>query len=226
MGILGVSVIDFLHLLAYKGMGVFPGSTTDLATQLWVAARYLQAGSMLLAPLFLTRKARGAWLLSLYGLATAGLLTAVFGGWFPACFIEGPGLTPFKIASEYLICGLIAGGMILIYGRRRHLDPRVGRLVISALGLSIATELAFTLYSDVYGLFNQIGHVLKIAAFSLLYQGVTVSGLRRPYQTLFRGLTESEDRYRMLFATMIEGFALTGLSPMKAGTPAITASSR
>ena len=216
---LGVGAIDFLHLLAYKGLGVFPGATADLPTQLWIAGRYLQAVSLLLAPLFLTRRVRARGLLSAYGLATALLLAAVFGGWFPACFVEGLGLTPFKIASEYVICGLLAGGMFLVYRRRQHLDPLVLRLVIAALGLSIATELAFTLYTDVYGLFNQIGHILKIIVFVLLYKGVVETGLRRPYQTLFRELTQSEDRYRMLFDTMTEGFALHEIITDEQGRP-------
>jgi PAS domain S-box-containing protein len=216
---LGVGVIDFLHLLAYKGLGVFPGATADLATQLWIAGRYLQAVSLLLAPLFLTRRVRAGRLLGAYGLATALLLAAVFGGRFPACFVEGLGLTPFKVASEYIICGLLAGGMFLVYRRREHLDPLVLRLVIAALGLSMATELAFTLYTDVYGLFNQIGHILKIIVFVLLYKGVVETGLRRPYQTLFRELTQSEDRYRMLFDTMTEGFALHEIITDEQGWP-------
>ena len=93
------------------------------------------------------------------------------------------------------------------------------RLVIAALGLSIATELAFTLYTDVYGLFNQIGHILKIIVFVLLYKGVVETGLRRPYQTLFRELTQSEDRYRMLFDTMTEGFALHEIITDEQGRP-------
>jgi len=216
---LGVGALDLVHLLAYKGMGVFPNATADLATQLWIAARYLEAGSLLLAPLFLTRRVPVGGLLSAYVLATTLLLGAVFAGWFPACFVEGIGLTPFKVASEYIICGLLAGGMIFVYRRRAYLFPRVFRLVIAALGLSMATELAFTLYTDVYGSFNQIGHVLKIMAFALLYKGMIETGLQRPYQTLFRELAQSEGRFRMLFETMTEGFALHEIITDEQGRP-------
>jgi PAS domain S-box-containing protein len=216
---LGVGGLDLVHLLAYKGMGVFPKATVDLATQLWIAARYLEAGSFLLAPVYLTRRVRGWSLLSAYILAATLLLTAVFGGWFPVCFVEGQGLTPFKVASEYIICGLLAGGAFFLWRRREYLDRRVSRLVIGSLGLSIATELAFTLYGDVYGLFNQIGHILKIMAFILLYQGMIETGLRRPYQALFRELAESEGRYRMLFETMTEGFALHEIITDEQGRP-------
>ena len=34
-----VAVVDLVHMLAYPGMGVFAGGGTNLAAQLWVAAR-------------------------------------------------------------------------------------------------------------------------------------------------------------------------------------------
>ena len=154
---LAVGALDLLHLLAYKGLGVFPGATADLPTQLWIAARSLEAVSLLMAPLFLTRRVRALRLLSAYSLATALLLVLVFGGWFPACFVEGQGLTAFKIVSEYLICVLLAGAVFFVYRRRQHLDPAVLRLVIAALGVSIVSELSFTLYVDVYGLYQPAG---------------------------------------------------------------------
>ena len=51
-----VGGIDLLHTLAYKGMGVFPRRGADLPTQLWIAARYLEAVSLLIAPCLLSRK--------------------------------------------------------------------------------------------------------------------------------------------------------------------------
>lgn len=35
-----VAGVDLIHTLAYKGMGVFEGYETNLATQLWIATRY------------------------------------------------------------------------------------------------------------------------------------------------------------------------------------------
>jgi PAS domain S-box-containing protein len=203
-----VGVLDLLHLLTYKGMGVFVGATADLATQLWIAARGLEALSLLAAPLFLTRRVRAIRLLSAYGLATALLLVMVFAGWFPTCYIEGQGLTVFKVVSEYLICLLLAGAIFFVHLRRQYLDRKVLRLVIAAMVVSIASELSFTLYVDVYGLFNQVGHFLKIVAYALLYKAIIETGLQQPYRSLFRELAQSEKRYRKLFDTMTEGFAL------------------
>ena len=53
---LAVAPVDLVHMLAYKGMGVFPGYDANLATQLWIAGRYLISLSLLLAPAFLGRR--------------------------------------------------------------------------------------------------------------------------------------------------------------------------
>ena len=47
-----VGFIDLIHTLAYKGMGVYPGYNSDLPTQLWIAARWLQALSFFAATFF------------------------------------------------------------------------------------------------------------------------------------------------------------------------------
>jgi PAS domain S-box-containing protein len=205
---LAVGALELLHILAYKGMGVFPGATADLPTQLWIAARSLEAVSLLVAPFYLTRRVRAMSLLSAYSLATVLLGALIFSGYFPTCFVEGPGLTTFKTLSEYLVCVLLAGAIFFVYQRRQHLDQKVMRLVIAALGVNILSELSFTLYVDVYGLFNMVGHYLKIISWALLYKAIIETGLQQPYRTLFRELAQSEGMYRKLFEAMTEGFAI------------------
>lgn len=183
-----VASIDLLHTLAYKGMGVFPGSAPDLATQLWIAARYLQCLSLLVAPWFLGRRLKAGGTIMAFGTATALLLTAIFSGNFPACFVEGVGLTPFKIGSEYLVCLLLLGALFCLYQKKQAFDQGVVRLLSSAIATFIAAELAFTLYSDVYGISNMAGHFLKFAGFYCVYKALIETGLARPYALLFREL--------------------------------------
>ena len=44
-----VGIIDLIHTLAYSGMGIFVGYSSNLPTQLWISARYIQALSFLFA---------------------------------------------------------------------------------------------------------------------------------------------------------------------------------
>ncbi len=194
-----VGAIDLLHMLAYSGMGVFDGNGANLATQLWVIARYLEAFSLLLAPLFLARALRIYLDMAVYAAVSALALASVF-LWdiFPACFMEGSGLTPFKKVSEYVICAMMAGAMAFLYARRGEMNTRVMRLILASIAVAIASELSFTLYQDPYALPNLLGHFLKIVSFYLLYRAIVDTGLEEPYELLFRRLKDRERRERAI----------------------------
>jgi len=73
------AVIDLVHTLAYAGMGVFPGYGTNLPTQLWVLARYLESLVILAAVIWLGRRLRDWWIPSLViGAVAAVGITMIF----------------------------------------------------------------------------------------------------------------------------------------------------
>ena len=119
-----IGFLDLLHTLAYQGMGVFAEHWgANLPTQLWIAARYMEAAALLTFVLLLGRRVRFA--LPLAGwTGIAGLLILAIFAWriFPDCFVDGVGLTPFKIGSEYLICLVLAAAMVLLRQRREMID--------------------------------------------------------------------------------------------------------
>ena len=82
-------------------MGVLAANGATLSTQLWLSARYLQAGTVLVAPLFLHRNLNKALAVAVYATLTSLLLASVL-AWrvFPITFVDGTGLTPFKTYSE------------------------------------------------------------------------------------------------------------------------------
>jgi len=189
-----VGLLDLVHTLSYKGMGVLDESWgADPATQLWIAARSLESLSLLAFPLLLGRNVPPKVLLGAYGGVTALVLAAVF-AWrvFPPCFVEGSGLTPFKIVSEYVIVLVLVAALTLLYRKRHALDSGVYRLMTLSVSLTIFAELAFTFYVSVYGLSNLAGHYLKILSFFLVYVALIRSGLTKPYAVLFRELHQRE----------------------------------
>ena len=201
-----VAFLDTLHTLAYPGMGVFPGKDANLATQLWLAARYVEAGALVTAGAFLGNEDlnsrisfshRGrdtALLIAGYGAVTAILVGSIFLGAFPDAFVAGEGLTPFKVVSEYLIVGLLAVAVLQLYRRRDLFDASVHRALSLGILLTIASELFFTRYVDVYSVTNVIGHLLKIASFYLVYLAVVKIGISNPQKVLFRQLQEERNR--------------------------------
>lgn len=193
-----VGAIDAAHTLSYRGMNVIPNAGSDLPTQLWIAGRYVQSLSFLVAPLFLRRKLNAGAAFGVYTTATAGLLASIFArGAFPACYIEGAGLTRFKVFSEYAIVLMFIASALLLARHRAEFDRSVVAQLVAAIVLTAAAELAFTFYTDVYGATNVAGHLLRFAAFCFIYRAIIVTGMVRPYDLLFRNLAKSEEALRI-----------------------------
>ncbi len=192
-----VALLDLIHTLAYKGMGVFADTGGNLPTQLWVAARYLQSLSLLVAPFFLGRKLRVFFLIAVYTLLTGLLLGSIF-YWriFPTAYVDGIGLTPFKVVSEYVISFFFLTSIGLLLWKRREFDPGVLRFLILSMLLIIGSEIAFSSYVSVYGGANLIGHFLRLGAFYFLYKAIIETGLVKPYAILLRDLKLSEQHLR------------------------------
>ncbi len=203
-----VGCTDFLHTMSYRGMAIFAERGTDVPTQLWIAARYMQGISFFIAPLFFRRHLKAGIIFLAYMMVFFLLILSVF-YWkvFPACFVDGAGLTPFKKISEYIISFILLASIALLLRHREKFDRVVLQWVIWSIFLTIASELAFTFYIDAYGLSNLVGHYLKIVAFWFLYKALVETGLNKPYNLIFRDLKQSEEKYRSLFTNMINGFA-------------------
>lgn len=189
-----IGLYDLLHTLAYNGMGIFPGDTANLATQLWVTARYVESISLLLAMVLLFKNIRPAIIVGGHFILAAALLSSVFyWGIFPECFIPGEGLTDFKIYSEYIISLILLLAVYLLYKYRGRFHHKVITLLIAALIFTIISELAFTFYVDVYGMSNVFGHVFKVISFYLIYKAVVETNLKNPYDLLFYQLKQTKD---------------------------------
>jgi len=194
-----ITIIDIAHTLAYKGMGVFQGYDANLPTQLWIAMRYMIALSFLVAPLMTNKKLKTIPVFFGYTLVTLLIFLSLF-YWniFPACFVEGTGLTQFKIISEYIICLIFLVSIVHVLYKRKFFDGNVLRLLVAAILLSIVAEFAFTTYASVYGFSNLLGHMFIFVSFYLIYKALIETGLTKPYGLLFRNLQRSEEELRKL----------------------------
>jgi PAS domain S-box-containing protein len=205
-----IAAVDLLHAMAYKGMGVFPEFDANLPTQLWIAARSLQAVLLCVAPLLARRNADEKIIFVICLAAVAVATSLVYAGIFPDCYIEGKGLTPFKIVSEYVICAILGVALLLFSNTRTFFSTRVFSLIAVSILCTIGSELAFTSYLSVYGPSNMVGHFAKLAAFYLIYRAVVVTGFKEPFELIFRDLKQTENvltREREFSRCLLESMA-------------------
>ena len=191
---LPVGMIDAFHMLSYKGMGIDVGN--DVPTQFWVAARAIESVSFLLGALLINRQpvraTRALWMFVGVG---ALLVVSIHPlGVFPSCFVDGVGLTQFKIVVELIAVGLFCGAGLALWKHRASLATVVLHPLLAALGAKVASELCFTVYVSVYGPANELGHVFKLVSAVLMYMALVEGTLRQPYETLFHDLAASEEK--------------------------------
>lgn len=188
---LAVALLDFGHLMSYKGMPDFvTPSGAQKGIYFWLAARLVAALGLLVAvfrpwrPLK-AKSARPALILVALAV-TAGVYWVVLyhETSLPPVFIEGRGLTGFKIGVEWGIIALNGLTVAALLARRANPRPFDGDVLLAAVIVMTLSELCFTLYTSVTDAFNLLGHLYKVIAYFFVYQAVFVASVREPYQRL------------------------------------------
>jgi len=213
VGYLFIGSLDLLHTLSYKGMNIF----TDYgyyANQLWIAARYMESLSLLIAFSFLKkdRTFNIATVFICYAAVSILIVLSIF-SWkiFPVCFVEGQGLTSFKKISEYVICLILATSLLLLSKSRDRFAPYTFRLLFWSIIFTIVSELAFTFYISNYGFSNLVGHYFKLFSFTLVYRAIIQNGMVDPYNLIFKELNDTNNNLEKALA---EVKTLSGLLPI------------
>lgn len=189
-----VSGLDLLHALAYEGVGIFESTNNNLAMQLWIAARYLQSGSFLVAPLLLKKRLNTRFVFIGYFAIFLFVIAAIFySNIFPETLVGDNVITPFKKASDLAISFLYLLSLILLLRRKEEFDRLIFKLIASSLVASLVSELCFLFYGDPYSIFNMAGLFLKIIAFYLIYKAVIEIGLQKPYRLFLRDVKQHEE---------------------------------
>ncbi|MDH5654475.1 MAG: EAL domain-containing protein [Spirochaetia bacterium] len=185
-GFFWIGVLDLLHALSYKGVSIIPTSIPDLSIQIWIAARSFEALLMLTSVYFLKRKVKKNRPILFLAALSAVLTLVIFFGYFPTTFIEGSGLTPFKIYSEYAIIAVLFSSIALIYYNRKSFDSSVMKIMVASIAMTIASESAFTYYVDLFGFSNMLGHLFKLISFWMIYLAIIQNTLTEPYKIMSR----------------------------------------
>ncbi|MDH4285856.1 MAG: PAS domain-containing protein, partial [Gallionella sp.] len=187
----GVGLLDFAHMLSYTGMPEFvtPGNP-EKGINFWLVARSLAAAALFAAALMPWRPFVSA--ATRYTLLAGVIAATALAYWLflyhqeamPRTFIPGEGLTPFKIASEYIIILLHLGTALVLWLRMRQPLSFNVTALFGAVCVMALSEFFFTLYSSVADLYNLLGHVYKAIAYLLLYRVFFIEVIETPYREL------------------------------------------
>ncbi|MBN1260683.1 MAG: PAS domain-containing protein [Anaerolineae bacterium] len=241
-----VGGFNLTHAMAYEGMPFFQKAGANLATQFWMAGRFLEVLAFFIAAHLVGRRTPRYLTLILSLVAFLAFLLAIIGGIFPPCTDATGNPTLFTTAGRL---GIAAGFLIVIFllhRRRAAFSADVFRWLVLGLALKTLSELTLVSLSAPHSRASLAGLLVEIIGVFFLYKAVAETGLRQPYTLLFRSLqqrnqqleqevaerrktetslAESEERYRAFIDQAVEGvFRLEveppmpiGLSPAEAG---------
>lgn len=220
-GYFWIGSLDLAHTLVYEGMSPAVSGDANVAIQLWVGTRFLEALLLLVAPLFARRELNKSRLLTLFGVIAVCLTIFVFSGHFPTAFVEGTGLTDFKINSEYVIDGILFVSLITLFYRGSEISNEEKSLIALSIVFTMCAELAFTFYVSLYGLSNLVGHILKLFSYWFIFQAIVAINLKKPYADLLNEkrtstrhlaqIQEQEDRLEAIFNSIPDGIVVADM---------------
>lgn len=204
------AILDALFTFSLIDSSVFRDLTFNSAVQIWIAARYLQCITLLVAFLLIGRtlsnegKYDTALLALPYAAITGTLLfTILISHLFPTCDIAFGGYTVFKIASEFIVSVILIAGLVVLVLRREYLDPEVWEYLVLSQVLLACGELSFAISGSGFELTNFLGFFCRFISVYFIYRAIVVIGIARPFDLLYhelqlheRALQLSEQRYR------------------------------
>ena len=188
-----VAGFDLLHTFAFPGSGMFPGADQNLPQQLWLAARYLQASALLIAPLLLGRRLKIHLVFLCYGAFFLLVLGSIFlWGMFPISYRPAEGFTAFARVSEVVIVLMLAGSLFLLVRQRRHFEEGIFALLVLSTTFALLSGAAFALHGSPTDILNLLGHLCKTISFYVFHNAIIDAGFINPYNLLVMHLRQSE----------------------------------
>ncbi len=166
-----IGIFDLLHTFSYEGMGIFETDSANLATQLWIVARYLESISLFISSILYKKK------INIFLSFISYLIISIFVGIlifkfdkFPICYVDGEGLSNFKIISEYIITLIILSTILVLVRKKNLFERNIFMLIISSLVFAVLSEIMFIFHIDVYGILDMVGHIFKLISFYFIYK--------------------------------------------------------
>jgi signal transduction histidine kinase len=181
-------VVDLFHTLTYKGINIF-SNDSNMPTQLWILGRYFECIMLNISLIYLRKKFNWYKVFGINALIVSlFLLSIIVFKVFPDCYIEGFGLTTFKRISEYIIAVGFSVLLFRVVKSDINIDKENKSDLVKGIFLKILCSLSFTLYVDVYGIFNLLGHLFNLLSYYYCFKIILKYIVVNPYSVLFQNL--------------------------------------
>jgi PAS domain S-box-containing protein len=183
---------NIIHIIASNGMGFFQGDTTNLSMIFSIIPRFITAVSILIScRLFYKPYKIVKPFVIVFGfsvLSAAICMSVFFYDKFPACYVQGHGLTTFKIITEYVISGIALISLVILYKVKKYIEANVFLLLQFYMFFTIISSILLNFYTVQQEITNVLAHVLRLISYYFIYRVIVKVGIKTPYKLLFNEL--------------------------------------
>jgi hypothetical protein len=171
-----VGCLEIAHVVTNNMAAFGQNYSHNVHIQLWVAARYVENCSLLVAPFLIGRRIHFPGTVGFYAVLAALLLGSIF-YWkiFPDCYIQASGLTNFEIDSEYVLSQMLVVSLGLLLWRYGSFDRRVLLMLGAAMVSSMSSEISFSPYMKDYRFPNIAGHIFLVVSYILVFRAISLA---------------------------------------------------
>ncbi len=184
LGYFWIAILDILHIQTYPGMNIYDVKGMDPTLTLWIFARFLEAMIFLVAPIMRNRDFSISKTMLIFATYTFFVTLFAMSSFPLMLFNEESGLSLLKIMSEYGIILILLGALKLNHIKKNEFQSATYRAVQLAIIFTIISETLFTLYTDMYGFTNLLGHIFKFLSFWVLLVSLIKTSLQEPLKLM------------------------------------------
>jgi len=207
IGLAFAAVFDLLHNLTFGEVRILSGFSPDHSYHFWIAGRFLQGVTLLLAPICVGRQTNNRLAGSAYLLVSLIIAFLITFNWLPPVIDPAGSFSNYKVAMEILLIGLFVLAILHTNHKKDKFDLKVFRFILASLLSALASEIFISLSGQAH-VVSMLGLNLKMLSYALIFQTVLVEGIAQPQELFYRGLKNSWEQLQDLINNLSEGIAI------------------
>ncbi|HEY5524935.1 MAG TPA: MASE3 domain-containing protein, partial [Clostridium sp.] len=188
---------NIIHLVTSNGMGFFQGDTTNLALIFSIIPRFITAVSILICCRLFYKSYKiitpFTIILGFSILSVAIWMLVFFYDVFPVCYVQGYGLTLFKILSEYVVSIILLISIVVLFKAKKFIEPKAFLLIQLYLYFTLTSTILLNFYTVQQEITNVLAHVLRLVSYCFIYKAIVKVGIKTPYKLLFNELNHKNN---------------------------------
>ena len=208
IGLLFAAYFDLLHILTFREMNIFPNLDFGHSIYFWIAGRFLQSLTFLVAPFWTNKRTKGRLATIFCALFITLGTILITNNWLPPMMNPSGEYSNFRYYFEVSIITLFGFSLIHSVSKRKFFDRKIFLFITCSIILSLGSELAIVFNTSETEIISILGLDFKISAYFLIFQTILITGIAQPQNIFYRGLQANWKQMQNLINNLNEGIGI------------------